>query len=56
MYHPQSHRIREWCTYLDSAAQGEQNECLPHQILLTNFMFDLGFLRLPKEVKPVRQH
>ena len=56
MYHPQSHPISECCTYLDSAAQDEQNEDLHHQIPSTNFMFDLWFLRLTLDVKPVRQH
>ena len=32
MYHPQSQRIAEWSTYLDSAAQDEQNEYLHHEI------------------------
>ena len=53
MYHPQNQRIPERSTYLDSAAQGEQNECLHQQIPSTNFMFNfwfLWFLILPSEV------
>ena len=33
-------RIRKRATYSESAVQDEQNECLHHQIPLTNFMFD----------------
>ena len=28
MYHPQSHRISEWCTYSELAAQNKQCEYL----------------------------